>query len=576
MSDSQKQLKDLSFSDTVLTAVPLLEMSAINGLENLLEFLLNSQNIAGQMFVSNEKTWYYDDDSRLHTYGSLPGALAQNPGFGGVINVTEDMEWNNGNIGASLYLNNGKNITIDLNGNTLSVNNSFALATIVNNTDVTIRNGTIREDADGYNASQMFWLANGGKLRCEQLKIDMRDAIERTPASNYYVEIFAINEYDPYTLSTIDHNGMLWNYARKIRPDNLSVASQLSTEEYALSSLSSQYGISADACSISLDRFCDVSIKNSSHGYNMLFWVFEPSKLLKIYGYADAVSRGETVAGNTRLTSYVTHANGRTFLSALTPSVYCDGNCELKVDAENPRIKNDASLDTVQYGTYVNGAWRGGLDFQLGPNGKMAVEHGHGIYSAQENVTVTLHGGTVVGSNGITMRAGTLKVPADANPTVIGNADYFKYNPTHAGGQAGAGLFVGHAVMLETCTNTDSSYGLVSANIESGQYISKNNKSIGSVQLAKSFPNFYKSFECFDRARGFVKGGTLNKVPDENEYELAWDYDKPERTLSAFYGDSVRQILSTYQNKSSTQSFANQMAANGGDPWLDSKISSAV
>lgn len=130
--------------------------------------------------------------------------------------------------------------------------------------------------------------------------------------------------------------------------------------------------------------------------------------------------------------------------------------------------------------------------------------------------------------------------------------------------------------MLESCTDTDASYGLVSADIESGQYISKNNTSIGSVQLAKSFPNFYRQFECFSRARGFVKGGTLNKTPNESGYRLDWTYDKPERTLSAFYGDSVSSVLSIYVRNPNTQALATQIASNSDGAWLDSRISDAI
>ena len=48
MQDHQKQLKDMSVLDTVLTAMPDLQISAINGLENMLSVLLNSQNITGK------------------------------------------------------------------------------------------------------------------------------------------------------------------------------------------------------------------------------------------------------------------------------------------------------------------------------------------------------------------------------------------------------------------------------------------------------------------------------------------------------------------------------------------------
>lgn len=283
MQDPQKQLKDMSVLDTVLTAMPDLEISAINGLKNTLDFLMNSQNITGKMFVSKDKTWYYDDSSTLHTYGNLQNALTANPSFDGIINVTEDMTWNDSNVGTSLYLDSGKNITVDLNGNTLSVGNTFALATVVNNTNVTFRNGTICEDADGYGALQTFCLANGGKVNCEHLTIDIRDVIEREPAGNYYIKIFNISERDPYTVSAIDYNGVAWNYS-SIK-DNVKQAQQLSSGIYAIENLSCHSDVSAGPCSIYIDRFCDISITESSHSYNMLFWIFEPSYLLKIYGY---------------------------------------------------------------------------------------------------------------------------------------------------------------------------------------------------------------------------------------------------------------------------------------------------
>ena len=77
----------------------------------------------------------------------------------------------------------------------------------------------------------------------------------------------------------------------------------------------------------------------------MIFWTFEPSHLLKVYGYQAAVEQGETIAATTSLQSkYMTYANGKTFLSAIRPRIYVDGNCEIKADAENPRIKDDSDL----------------------------------------------------------------------------------------------------------------------------------------------------------------------------------------------------------------------------------------
>jgi hypothetical protein len=85
------------------------------------------------------------------------------------------------------------------------------------------------------------------------------------------------------------------------------------------------------------------------------------------------------------------------------------------------------------------------------------------------------------------MRSGTLNIPKDANPTIIGTGLSSAYDPLHTmragGSDAGSNLNLGHALLLE---NNGISYGgsPVSANIQAGTFISYNNTAIGSYSIA--------------------------------------------------------------------------------------------
>ena len=309
---------------------------------------------------------------------------------------------------------------------------------------------------------------------------------------------------DPYTGHTIDHNGIEWDMSQLTS----AKLSDLQTPGF-IDSISSDASISAKACEINIDRFCNINIDNASHGYDMIFWCFSPFALVSAYSF---INTG--IASNT-------YSAARLYgLPNLKPKIYCDGKVKIAVDQTAESISADVNLNNAMYGTYVNGSHRIGVDFILGSNGEMNIEHGHGIYAAQENFTVTLNGGRVIGDNGITIRGGKLVVPSDANPMVISNADYAKYNPAHASGQAGAGIFLGHAVLIEACADVDTGYGLATAEIKSGYYISRNNTSIASVAAAKAAKDWASNKTTYNRLSGFVEGGMLNRIPSNELYEI--------------------------------------------------------
>ena len=119
----------------------------------------------------------------------------------------------------------------------------------------------------------------------------------------------------------------------------------------------------------------------------------------------------------------------------------------------------------------------------------------HGIYLGNNGI-ININGGYIVAGTGICMRSGTLNIPRDANPTIIGIAEpkeveiqeglsglYDPYHTLKHGSDWGSNLRLGHAILLES---NALSYGkhVVEANIQSGTFISYNNTAIGSYGIA--------------------------------------------------------------------------------------------
>lgn len=112
---------------------------------------------------------------------------------------------------------------------------------------------------------------------------------------------------------------------------------------------------------------------------------------------------------------------------------------------------------------------------------------GLGLYFENAGVINITGPASIIGSTGICMRGGTLNIPRDANPTIIGLGKYKPYDPKHTikdGSDYGKNLNLGHALLVECNGN---SYGgrPVSADIRSGTFISYENTAIGSYGIKK-------------------------------------------------------------------------------------------
>lgn len=119
---------------------------------------------------------------------------------------------------------------------------------------------------------------------------------------------------------------------------------------------------------------------------------------------------------------------------------------------------------------------------------------GHALYLGNNGI-INLNGGYIVGRTGICMRSGTLNVPRDANPTVVGIGEplqveysevtgyYDPYHSMRSESDAGDNLHLGHAVLLESNALIYGRHA-TSANIQSGTFISYNNTAIGSYGIA--------------------------------------------------------------------------------------------
>jgi len=79
----------------------------------------------------------------------------------------------------------------------------------------------------------------------------------------------------------------------------------------------------------------------------------------------------------------------------------------------------------------TNGSDKAESEVIVNENCYISMQRGHGLY-AGNNMHITLNGGTIIGGTGIIMRGGTLTVPVNANPTVIGVGEYRPYDPCHS------------------------------------------------------------------------------------------------------------------------------------------------
>lgn len=234
----------------------------------------------------------------------------------------------------------------------------------------------------------------------------------------------------------------------------------------------------------------------------------------------------------------------------VAPELFLDCRCRMDPPVEGrplvtPQYEGDFDPIYV-YPKLVdnNGSDRGFAKVVIGPHAYLNAGDGIGIYSGM-NIEIRLEGGTVIGGTGIAMRSGTLVVPADSDPVVIGSGPYRSYVPYHtlvkrvdgesvtSGSDAQLFLNMGHAVVLE---NNGNSYGTgpVSAYIGSGRFISYRNTPFGSYGIAKDaapsdpaeipahafdYNGGTYSLQFEKRLSGFVEACSSNRPPIGLEYD---------------------------------------------------------
>lgn len=481
------------------------DLTAINSdtsiLSGYIDYLLDLSESVNKFIVLNDYTYYvYSENETVKTitYKSLPEALSSQPTFSGEIELVENVLWEkegdrfrqpyyetDGTISYRYHtlLISNRDLTFNLNGYTISSNLHFVM-TVCDKSRVTIKNGNIFIDGydqydpnyntsityTGYSTANGFHTANEGILRFENVKINMIDngnERELTECFNFA----RIGGQNRATNVTIDLSGNVF---------------------YAKTKQSIHSNLSCGRSEVYVDENCVFTITNSHHTYNCGFQLSPPEN--DIFGLKN-------------------HQTGLLY-AEYKPKL--DFNGKLQIISNPDFLTSEAAKTSPSYGTYVTGSRYIGNEQIFGEKTYIYCDNGFCLYNAQENGSITINGGKFVGGNGITMRSGSLYIPAFANPTLIGIHDFKEYPSNDSGGNAGANMLMGSAVVIEYTTIPNSlgytgSYGeLKDIIIESGQFISNNNVSIASYSnnLAKS-----------TRKTKFVKGGFLNKSPTLEVYE---------------------------------------------------------
>jgi hypothetical protein len=119
------------------------------------------------------------------------------------------------------------------------------------------------------------------------------------------------------------------------------------------------------------------------------------------------------------------------------PKVFLDGRCRATAPSSgwtevSAYCEGDfAPVPLYPQLTTGNGGDYGRASLVIGQHAYLNAGDGIGIYSGT-NTEVRLEGGTVIGGTGIAMRRGTLIVPSDSNPVVIGSGPFREYMPYHS------------------------------------------------------------------------------------------------------------------------------------------------
>jgi len=228
-------------------------------------------------------------------------------------------------------------------------------------------------------------------------------------------------------------------------------------------------GVTTGNSAVNLDKDCTINVY-AGDSKATLFYVSSP--------YKCAYDAGQVADFDEFKIEYPDWQN-------LAPIV--DIDCQIRISEQAAELRADSLFITD-----------GTEDERLGPvfniNGNTKIYSDTVGFYMGTCGTVNFSGyPTIIANTGICLRGGTLNIPKNSNPTIIGVGDGGSYDPRHQSIDVSKSLScldLGHAVVLES---NGALYGgiPVSADIRAGNFISHSNTAIGSYGAAADTASEY-------------------------------------------------------------------------------------
>lgn len=219
---------------------------------------------------------------------------------------------------------------------------------------------------------------------------------------------------------------------------------------------------------VEFDKSCRINMHDCDNGEHLI---------VSISPYSSVSSAYQALSTNTDF--FEKYPTQRDYEKAIMPTVTTYADVKI--------LRSLSADEETSYPGFIGGTGSDWFETIVNIENEARIfAQGHGLYLGNNGVININGSATVIGGTGICMRSGMLNIKRDANPTIIGVGDRTSvYTPLHTlnhNSDFGSNLHLGHAVCLE---DNGTSYGgkRVSADIQSGRFISYNNTAIGSYGI---------------------------------------------------------------------------------------------
>lgn len=549
VSDVSGEIKEWTGNNFVSSSTYNAKMESldlsIGTINDQIEYLLAASDSKNTMVMTNAITYYIDEDEKIHEYDNLPEALEAQREFQGRITLAEDIRLDNNsetwNIDRTLDINlNNYTIFAEMDVFCLLSSDRHSTNKIPN---ITFRNGTIHTSTyKRLDASRFFIRIHMGNFSLENTTIHMDCALDKAEF-NVMFRIQGAEQIENVaaTSLTIDKNSKL---------QYLNVGSQEAIwyftpyftlrKSYSLNQFVEEYGetdvsphiiidgkieITAKPYSISTTKTSSSTFVGYDTNYENVYinaeqWLLDQfntrdnTQLRDVFNnQLDTIDDFLNVLNHNEDTRFINQ-----YISSITEVTPSDKE---KEEGVKYKLKSSYSIQTIieQTNKYMpslittNGSDNYRSYITVNENAYMNVTNGQIIYIGS-NILLTLNGGTFIGGTPIVLRGGVLNIPPNSNPTIIGTEKWINYDPNHGGqaSDAGASLHLGHAIAIE---GNGTRYGgkEVSANIQSGRFISHNNTPIGSYGFGYNGTTY-----TYRRITKFLKCCDINKPISKSQY----------------------------------------------------------